>query len=442
MIVDLETGHFVEKQDKDKAVTCYEEANVRHILPLMTQPFMFRKSPTLVPRWEELLLFNESFSYLSGQQQRQQQQHGATSGRRKGATREREKLGLFFLVQDFVSMSRANNSASSSGGGVGAGKNSGDGRGWHDVAWAFLKPFPSPGVSNTETKLRLQLYRPNARRMPAGTPKGAREDEAQVVWNWWMNCKHVKYPSSLYVTVQAIVPPKEGEQGKSAKPEVLSASQREGGPGHLLVSEDCPLLTNAPKVPVWSRTPGTKCEVPKAKVAELECTGRGGVYCLKFSRCGRHLAAGCPAGSGSSAIFVYDATSMGEAPAPAPLMTFGGHSGPVYELDWHDHRTLLSASGDGTAQVWHLGRGRREVMEHPTFVYCARFHPGTQHVVVTGGYDRVIRVWKWNEEDERYSVQQVGGRRSESVSHIVFILVAVNYVKKAATIKRTLAWVS
>ena len=399
--MDLETGHFIEKQDKDKAVTCYEESNVRHILPLMTQPFLFRKSPTLVPRWEELLLFNESFGYLSCQGGR------ATRGaNNKRATREREKLGLFFLVQDFVSMTRANNSASSSG----QGTKGGDGRGWHDVAWAFLKPFPSPGVSNTETKLRLQLYRPHARKMPAGTAKGAPENEAQIVWNWWMNCKHVKYPSSLYVTVQAIVPPKEetgglggGKKTLNNRPELVQPQAREAsGPD----DGGAMIMADAPKVPVWSRTPGTKCEVPKTRVSRLECSGRG-AYCLSFSRCGRHLAVGCPMGDGNSSVFVYDATSLGVSPSPAPLMTFGGHSGPIYELDWHDPRTLLSASGDGTAQVWHLGRGRRDIMEHPTFVYCARFHPATQHVVVTGSYDKVIRIWKWIQDDERYTVQQV-----------------------------------
>ncbi len=165
------------------------------------------------------------------------------------------------------------------------------------------------------------------------------------------------------------------------------------------------------------------CQIPKTLVSELEGAGGGGVYCLKFSRCGRHLAMACPTpapasssssfqgggSSSSSAIFVYDSSSFGrDAMRPAPLMTIGGHSGPVYELDWSDHRTLLSASGDGTAQVWRLGRDRREVLEHPAFVYCARFHPGAgAEVVVTGGYDRVIRVWRWGEEEQRYTTQQV-----------------------------------
>ncbi len=76
-------------------MTCLEDAHVRHILPLMTQPFDFRGSRTLVPRWEELLIFKESFSYLSSSQAAAR----GGGGKRTGATREREKLGLFFLVQ-------------------------------------------------------------------------------------------------------------------------------------------------------------------------------------------------------------------------------------------------------------------------------------------------------------------------------------------------------
>ena len=41
-----------------------------------------------MPHWEELILFNENFDYLKG--------FG-------------DKFGLFFLVQDFVSMTRTNN---------------------------------------------------------------------------------------------------------------------------------------------------------------------------------------------------------------------------------------------------------------------------------------------------------------------------------------------
>ena len=30
---------------------------------------------------------------------------------------------------------------------------------------------------------------------------------------------------------------------------------------------------------------------------------------------------------------------------------------------------------------------------HPSFVYAARHHPTSHHLIVSGGYDRVVRVW-------------------------------------------------
>lgn len=35
-----------------------------HILPVMTQPFDFRRRKSVVPEWEEQILFNERFSHF------------------------------------------------------------------------------------------------------------------------------------------------------------------------------------------------------------------------------------------------------------------------------------------------------------------------------------------------------------------------------------------
>jgi len=34
-----------------------------------------------------------------------------------------------------------------------------------------------------------------------------------------------------------------------------------------------------------------------------------------------------------------------------------------------------------------------KLLPHPSFVYAAKYHPQVGRVVVTGGFDRVIRVW-------------------------------------------------
>ena len=33
-------------------------------------------------------------------------------------------------------------------------------------------------------------------------------------------------------------------------------------------------------------------------------------------------------------------------------------------------------------------------LNHPSYVYTASFHPVTHALVVTGGFDRVLRLWR------------------------------------------------
>lgn len=42
----------------------YEQENIEHILPIITQPFDFKKHKITVPEWEEQIIFNERFGYF------------------------------------------------------------------------------------------------------------------------------------------------------------------------------------------------------------------------------------------------------------------------------------------------------------------------------------------------------------------------------------------
>lgn len=42
----------------------YEQENVDHILPIMTQPFDFKKNKSVIPEWQEQIIFNERFGYF------------------------------------------------------------------------------------------------------------------------------------------------------------------------------------------------------------------------------------------------------------------------------------------------------------------------------------------------------------------------------------------
>ena len=69
-------------------------------------------------------------------------------------------------------------------------------------------------------------------------------------------------------------------------------------------------------------------------------------------------------------------------------MTLEGHKGPIYDLDWHRDGLLLSASGDCTVRIWSPGSATESplaVLQHPAYVYAARFHPNASEIVATVG---------------------------------------------------------
>jgi jouberin len=34
-----------------------------------------------------------------------------------------------------------------------------------------------------------------------------------------------------------------------------------------------------------------------------------------------------------------------------------------------------------------------KILPHPTFVYTAKFHPNSEEIICTAGYDKVLRIW-------------------------------------------------
>lgn len=57
----------------------------------------------------------------------------------------------------------------------------------------------------------------------------------------------------------------------------------------------------------------------------------------------------------------------------------------------------------------------QKVLPHPSFVYCSQYHPTAQNLVLTGGYDTVVRVW-------RLDVDEVNGQLLEEFEgHSSFI---------------------
>jgi len=170
------------------------------------------------------------------------------------------------------------------------------------------------------------------------------------------------------------------------------------------------------------RAPGEPCSPPNAFLSSVP-TGTAGAMAVAFSPDGALLAVAC-ADDLTYPVRVYDV----ELPArPRLLATLPGHGALVYSLDWApDSQWLATASADGTACVSFVPHTRAyyaapasaeeaaaalappppqllagvplrpySVAVHApaSYVYAARFHPLAPHLLVTGAYDRGLRLW-------------------------------------------------
>ncbi|XP_035826372.1 jouberin isoform X2 [Aplysia californica] len=367
-VVNEETGNYVAKQHQDRAVTSFFETSneaVKTVLPMMTQPFDFKERKSTIPVWEDLLVFNENFNYF---------------------VQARPKVLLLFELIDFVSMNTASRQ-------FGSQKEEG---GWHKIAWAFLKVVGKNDKVNVGNKLRLQLFVPPSRynRVPGQTE----------VYQWWRTASRTPYPSTLYVTLKSIEPPEE----VSAAMRSMFATQKELG--HMSYKDLKSMnWTGREKGPqtsrtltTWTRLFGQLCRVPNTLSRTLTA-GKKGCFVVRFSNDGRNLACACQDGT-DYPILVY------EIPSGSLKGQFQGHFGIIYDLSWSRSDTqLMSASSDGTVRIWELdklGETQLRLLPHPGFVYTAEFHPRVESVVVTGGYDEVIRVWDISVDQEHGMLQQ------------------------------------
>lgn len=78
-------------------------------------------SRTIIPHWDEIILFNEKYEHIIT-----------------------ENTVMLFELVDFMGSIRPSISEDN----------------WHRIAWAFVKPIGSNGITNTGKQIRLQLYKP------------------------------------------------------------------------------------------------------------------------------------------------------------------------------------------------------------------------------------------------------------------------------------------
>ncbi|KAM9777524.1 LOW QUALITY PROTEIN: jouberin [Neosynchiropus ocellatus] len=362
-VVDDLTGQYVRKEDSHRPVSSfYEQDTVGHILPIMTQPFDFKKNKSVVPEWQEQIIFNERFGHFV-------QQGG-----------EDPRVMLFFEILDFVSMKEARANYA----------NTHEGGGFKRIAWAFLKLVGTNGVLNIDSQVRLQLFCPPAR--------AKRQSNIIEVVDWWRNYPRKKYSSTLYVTVKGIKLPEHVDPSirsmMALQEERGSASYSELQNEVTQRSSSQP-LDNKPAVLRWSRLPGQVNTIPNKHMLSFR-GGQMGCFTVVFSHSGTLLAAAC-ADKDAFPVVVY------EIPSGKVLAAFNGHLKIVYNLCWSsDDGTLLSASSDGTVREWNVEKlllSSQKILPHPSFVYCAQYHPAARSLVVTGGFDSLVRVWKMDVDD-------------------------------------------
>lgn len=382
-VIDEITGQYVKKEDCHRPVSSfYEQEGVDHILPIMTQPYDFKKNKSVIPEWQEQIIFNERFGYFV--------QHD-----------EGPIVILFFEILDFVTMEEARAN-------IDVDKHE---RGFRKIAWGFLKLVGANGVLNIDSKLRLQLFCPPHR--------AKRQSKTVEVVEWWRKYPRTKYASTLYVTVKGIKLPEHVDPSIRS---MMALQEERGSTSYSELQNEVTkrsltqTLDSKPPVLRWSRLPGQVCRIPNKPMLAFR-GGQMGCFTVLFSHAGTMLAAAC-ADKDAFPVVVY------EIPSGKVLAAFNGHLKIVYDLCWsRDDRSLLSASSDGTVREWNVERLQttaQKVLPHPSFVYCARYHPTAQNLVITGGYDSLIRVWRLDVNDVNGQLLQEFEGHSSFINTVCF----------------------
>ena len=369
-IVDMNTGQYVKKTDRLRNVASVFEnknENIDFIMPMMTQPFDFRKNRSLTPYWEEVLLYNEIYSYFLSREDSD------------------PPVIIFFELLDFIAMDGLNKKLLAQ-----------SDKGWYRIAWAFLKLVSPCGITNTDKKIRLQFFNSINRMRSRAVSEAGIE-----IYQWWKNGTRTKYPSTLYVTVKGVKAP---ENMAPSTRSMFAMQEEKGGLtfdelNQTVEGQTIRTLLDTKTQFTWTKLPGQVNRIPNKLHLKLH-TAQKGCSVVRFSQNGRYLACACTSNN-TYPLLIY------EFPSGKHIATLSGHFGLIYDLAWSANgRELLSASADTTVRVWDVKRfssNAIKVFPHPEFVYVACYHPQNAAVVVTGSFDSMLRVW--NKLSDEYHAQ-------------------------------------
>lgn len=393
-VIDIKTGCFLRKSRPGNAVMFYEKigqlssnkeyatGEAPYFVPFSTKPLDLRITGENDPHWDEEFLINEDAQAMLG-----------------------PDTVLLFEILDFnFKLVKARSKALRADN-------------LYPVAWAFLRPA---GVSKYHMGVnKLQLFKFKYKR-PAWFNEMHRPE---VFYDFnWFNKEH--YPSFLRVELRVVERPVvkmvkgltsgpfEREDGAKTFVELEAEAEK---PKHLKLGGkedlDAEALARAKRLTSWRRLYGEPCKPPNKLAFKLQTCALG-CFRLAFSHNGKFLAAACTDKDTVIKIFQVEDGEL--------AYKLRGHADLVHDLSWSpDDFFLLSASSDGTAKLWDFTRefntgfeaagystgafnpGTADFlvasMQHPSYVYCARFHPEDkfegQFIVATACYDGKVRIW-------------------------------------------------
>nr|XP_031830746.1 jouberin-like isoform X1 [Nomia melanderi] len=336
-IVHAETGKYLKSEFGT------------YLQPMITGKFDFKENKSIVPSWEEEIVFEYNFDSI--------------------LKTDNDQVVILFEIIDLLSFAEASFNYDKFG-------HEGC---WYKIAWAFLKPVGRNNVIHIDKKVRLQLYKPRK------SLKKFERFHACEAYMWWKLNIREKYPSSLFVTVTSIDPPKLEPvlyQQLSLNDLSLSDTRSES---HKVSSH----ASNSIDLPKWSRLSAQSCKIPNEITFETEIS-ENGCFFVAFSNNGKYLAC-THSEEHDYPVVVY------EVETKKSHIRFSGHKTFIYSLNWSENDTyLLSVSSDQTARIWDVQNRivqHAEMMPHPSYVYCGKFDPESAVIVATGCYDRTVRIW-------------------------------------------------
>ncbi|KAI9005896.1 WD40-repeat-containing domain protein [Gaertneriomyces semiglobifer] len=255
------------------------------------------------------------------------------------------------------------------------------------IAWGFLKLAALVNKRDNGKMSRLQLY---------AYPENAHystHDSCPAIFRCFeaSEGRREPYPATLLVSASI----QQRIQNPIGDPKDASLRLAEREPTHQHQGSagrsDSPQAAEEP-LPNSVRRRLGRCSLPKTCLYNVEA-GVGGASACCFSNDGSYLAVACLQAS-SYPVQVHR-TLTGDR-----IAILHGHLGLIYQVVWDaDDRGLFSASSDGTVRHWISNEpGSWEcaaVYHHPSFVYATELSPvaNKPRLIATGCHDALVRLW-------------------------------------------------